>query len=464
MRLAMRVVILGLSLSAVMLQAPEIVEADELSFARALELTEERSEILMLQESAVRSAGMVLAEARSRLGPQLTFQASGGYMAFPPEGVTVRAGELGTILLDSGPPPISYAIPEEDLVFIEDARSGYFELSLQLSQPLYTWGKLQSSVQLAGLGLEASKMEYTERKRRLRQDLHTAYFSGVLAGDSLGLLQQILDILEGIEEDRKRAFELGSVNRLSVLEIQTQISEVQRRIVQAGEAYASALEAIAVYTDLDPENMDLSTGFRREHAVFCETQLKEKALESSAALKKARLEQEQARENLQLIRGGANLRPDISFNLSFELSGQTVPWSESGWEEAWDLNLIAGVGTRGTLFDAGRSRHQLRQAGEALEASQLAIDLLRKQVRLQTRRAVEAMQLRRAELQEAVAAVAQAEEEEKNASRAFEQQLLTRERWGLTRIALLLKKLALVEGEYRLELALYELESLAGFP
>ena len=255
--------ILGLTLAAAALRSPIVAVAEDLSFPRALELAAERSEILLLQASAVKRAGLAVAEARSRLGPELTFQAAGGFMAFPPEGVTVRAGELGTI-----PPPISYAIPEEDLIFIEDARSGYFELSLQLNQPLYTWGKLHSSVQLAGLELETSKVELTEQKRRLRQDLHTAYFSGVLARDSLGPLQQILDILEEIEEDRQRAFEL--------------------------------------------------------------------------------------------TRGGANLRPDISFYLFLELSRQTVPWSESGREDAWDLKLIAGVGARGTFFDIGRSWNSLQ--------------------------------------------------------------------------------------------------------
>lgn len=456
--------LLGLSVCAGLLWAPLAVGAEDLSLTQALELAEKRSEILMLQGSALKSAGLALAEARSRLGPELTFQVVGGYMAFPPEGITVRAGELGTILLDPGPPPISYSIPSEDLIFIEDARNGYFEFSLQLSQPLYTWGKLKSSVQLAVLGLETSEAEFSERKRRLRQDLHTAYFSVVLARDSLSLLNQILDILNEIEEDRRRAFELGSVNRLSVLQIQSQTAEVQRRIVQAEEAYSTALEAITVYTDLDLNSLDLSTGFRKEHPRFSETELKEKALKNSPILKKARLDQEQARANLKLIQGGANLRPDISFNLSFELSGQTIPWSESGWEDAWDLNLIAGVGTQGALFDTGRSRHKLRQAEEALSASQLAIDLMSKQIRLQTRQAVEALQLCLAELQETRAAVLQAEEEEKNASRAFEQELLIREQWGMSRIALLLQRLALLEREYSFELALYELESLAGFP
>jgi outer membrane protein len=443
----------GLSLLAVLLSAPMLVEAESLSFARTVELAEERSEILMLQESAVNRAGLALAEARSRLGPELAFEAAGGYMAHPPLTITVQPGDISELPL----------IPATALTFPEDQPSGYFELSLQLSQPLYTWGKLKSSAQLAGLGLESSRAELAERKRQLRLDLHEAYFSAVLAGQSLGLLRQILDILEEIAEDRKRAFELGSVNRLSVLEIQAHISEARRRIVQAEQVYTTSLEAIALYTHLDPEDMDLSTGFRKDDPGFSEAELKEKALESLPALKKARLDREQARANLGLVRGGASFRPDLSVNLSFELSGQTIPWSETDWEDGWDLNLIAGVGARGSLFDSGRSGYKIRQAEEALSAAQLAVDLLSKQIQLQTRRAVEVLERRRAELQETKAAVARTEEEAKNASRAFEQQLLTREQWSMARIALLLDRLALCEREYSFELALYELESLAGF-
>jgi outer membrane protein len=450
-------VVPGLFFLVVFLWAPMVVESDELSFAQALELAEERSEILMIQQSTIKRARLALAEARGLLGPELSFEAVGGYMAHPPLTITVEAGDLASI-------PPSTLIPPVDLTFPEDQPAGYFELSLQLSQPLFTWGKLKSSVQLAGLGLESSRAELAERKRKLQQDLHTAYFSGVLARDSLELLQQILDILQEIEEDRKRAFELGSVNRLSVLEIQARISEARRRIVQAGEAFASALEAIALYTDLNPEKIELNSAFREDKPRLSEVELKDSALKSSPSLAKARLDQERARANLQLIRGGANFRPDLSLKLTFELSGQRIPWPKTDWADAWDLNLIAGMGTEGSLFDSGRSRNELRRAEEVLTASQLAIDLLTKQVRLQIRRAFENLELRGAELEEAKAIVVEAEEEQKNASRAFEQQLLIRERWGMARIELLLERLKLLERKYSFELALYELESLAGLP
>jgi outer membrane protein TolC len=447
----------------ILLLTPIIIGAEPMSFEQALELAEERSEILMLQRSAVRRADLALAEARSRLGPELTFQVGGGYLANPPEGITVETGELG-IIPNPLPPPPSISIPAGDLTFIEDARSGYFELSMQLTQPLYTWGKLDASVDLASLGLKTSRADFTEQRRQLHQNVHRSYFSAVLSRDSAVLLQQILDILLEIEQDRERALALGSANKFSVLQIQTQISRVRRRMVQAHESYSTALEALAMFTELDPQKLELSTDFRKELPPLAEAELKQKAERNSTDLRKALLDQEQARAKLKLTQGRAIFRPDISFSLAFEFSGQTIPWSEDGWEDTWDLNLTAGVGTQGALFDSGLSRHQLQQAEEESRASQVAVDLLRKQIHLKTRKAIELLWIRWAEIQELENEVIQAQEEEKNARQAFQQQLFTREQWGAARIVLLQKKVALLESEYSFELALKELEILVGFP
>ncbi|UCF98582.1 MAG: TolC family protein [Spirochaetaceae bacterium] len=448
--------------SAGTIRTPGILCAESLSFEQVRKLAEDRSEILMLQRSALRQAGLSLAETRSRLGPELSFQASGSYLANPPEGITVRAGELGTIP-NPLPPPALIAVPAEDLTFIEDSRHGYFEFTLELRQPLYTWGKLENAVDLAALGLDASRAEFSERVQELNRDLHGAYFSGVLARESAGLLQQILDILLEIEQDRQRAFQLGSVNKLAVLQIQTQLSAVRRQLVQAQEAYRTALQALALYTGLDPLSLSLDSGFRTELPDIAEAELKEQAAENAPTLKKVLLEREQARVNLKLVRGGAILRPDFSFKLSFEVSGQAIPWSEAGWQDTWKLNLIAGVGMDGSLFDSGRSGQQLRQAEEVMAASQQTIELTRKQLHLQVRQAVEALRQRWAELQETRTALSQAAEEEKNAREGFDQQILTREHWGAARIALLQKRLDVLRYAYSFERALHELESLAGF-
>jgi hypothetical protein len=124
-------------------------------------------------------------------------------------------------------------------------------------------------VDLAALGVDGSNAELAEVQRQLHQDLHKAYFAGVLARNAALLLKQILDILGEIEQDKRRAFELGLVNKLSILEIETQISGVRRQLVQAREAYLSAREAVALYTDLEKEGMELSSSFRfRDHHRF----------------------------------------------------------------------------------------------------------------------------------------------------------------------------------------------------
>jgi outer membrane protein TolC len=114
------------------------------------------------------------------------------------------------------------------------------------------------------LSLENSRVELAEGKRRVRLDLHRAYFSAVLARESLGPLRQILDILREIEEDRRRAVELGFENRVSLLQIRAQIAEIEREIIRAEQAGSSAVEAIELYTDLHPESRALISGFRGE--------------------------------------------------------------------------------------------------------------------------------------------------------------------------------------------------------
>jgi len=57
---------------------------------------------------------------------------------------------------------------------------------------------------------------------QLHRDLHKADCAGVLVRDSALLLEQILDILEEIEQDRWRSLELGLVKKLSTLQSETQ--------------------------------------------------------------------------------------------------------------------------------------------------------------------------------------------------------------------------------------------------
>ena len=93
MRRVLPGVLPSLCFSVFLLAAALFAVAEDLSFDRAAALAGKRSEILLIQKYAVKRAGLALAEARSRLGPELTFEAAGGYTAHPPLTITVQPGD-----------------------------------------------------------------------------------------------------------------------------------------------------------------------------------------------------------------------------------------------------------------------------------------------------------------------------------------------------------------------------------
>jgi hypothetical protein len=60
----------------------------ELSLAAALSLAERQADALKLERSSLTRASLAVREARARLGPELTFSATGAYLSNPP-GITV---------------------------------------------------------------------------------------------------------------------------------------------------------------------------------------------------------------------------------------------------------------------------------------------------------------------------------------------------------------------------------------
>jgi len=332
-----------------------------------------------------------------------------------------------------------------------------------LGQPLYTWGKLRNAVQIAALDVGIHRSELAAGRRQLRKDLHQAYFSALVAEQSIKVLEQIESLLAEIHGDRERLFELGLVNRLSLLEIESRQASARARLVKSREARRSALEAVSLYTGLDPGQIELTSWFREIDPALDEDALRSTAEEVSPRLSRLALERQKADANLALTRGASAGRPDLSLQLGFEVRGQGIPWSEENWRDTWNVNLALGVAGQGLLFDSGRSALRVDKAEETLQAAREALALSKQQLSLQTRRAVAEVRVRRAEIEESRAALRLAEEAAENAGQAFDQQLITRERWAFVRSEALQMRLEYLSSLFAFEMSLAALEAVTGF-
>jgi outer membrane protein len=436
----------------------------ELSLAAALSLAERQADALKLERSSLTRASLAVREARARLGPELTFSATGAYLSNPP-GITVEAGALGSFDFQTAPPPalpVTILVPGEDVEFREIAGNTWFELDLELKQPLFTWLKLRNAVKLAELAVDVSAAELEEARRRIRRETAESYYLAVLARESVAGLERIGALFAEIEADRRSAYELGLVNLEDLLGIQAQVAEAAQRLLDARENQATALAALGFYTGVSTSELALSTTFPAEETHFDEELLRRRSAESSPTVRKLRVQIEQARRNAARLRGGGAFRPDVALSVALEITGQQPPWSGGGWQDSWNANLTVGLGAEGALFDSGRSRWQVKAAEETVRSAEEALALGTRQLELAVRKAVHEARVAWGMIQAGRAAVRAKTEAERNAREAFAQELLTREQLGFARLDRLRTELALLRAGHDFAVALVRLEYLAG--
>lgn len=452
----------ALTLAALALLAPGLVcqaEPRPLSIEEAVALSMDNAEAVRIKAQAVEKSRSRLAEARAKSLPSVSLESTLSYLANPPEGVTVHKGELGTLPLAS--PPFSLPLPDRDIVFLADTEHTYLTLDASIKQPVYTWGKIAAGIRLAALDVAGSRTELELQKREIRRETRRAYTGALLARLSLPVLEQMRSAFQDIVTDREHAFQEGLGTRQPVLEARAGLAAAERRLLENREGELTALESLRLLTGLQAQELALTTPLRDAPETLEEQVLLERALARSADLDLVRTRISQAQEKVRLERGGGLLRPDLSLALSLEVTGQKPPWTVD-WSDTWDWNLILSLGTQVKLYDGGEARARIDGSRSDLAMAAYGAAQTEKLLRLGVRQAVQETRLAAGEIAELAWKLEAAEEQQRNAQLSFENTLITREELRTAQLAtdrVLLEQLA---ARQRLELALVELERLAG--
>jgi outer membrane protein len=430
-----------------------------LTIDQAYELARKSSEAIRAKELALQKSRLGVGEAGSARLPQVDFQTSASYLVHPPPGYTVTAGSLGQL-----PPALGgVKIPQGDLN-IGAALHNYFSAEATLSQPIVTWGKIRNAIDLASLQVDAAGTALVAQQRDIDRQVHSAYYSALLARESATVLARIRDTAAQVADDRQRSFEGGTITRETVMEARANLAAIEARLTEAEQSSATALEGLAVLTGLEPAGIQVAADFPPPLAVPDEEALRAKARAASVTLASARTRAEQARKKLAIERGGAILHPDVSLNLSLGATGQEdIPYSSWNWNNTtWNWDLMISLGLKMSVFDGLSSAHRIGQAEKDAEMAGVGISQEEKLLRLSVRRAVDTRAKAGADVQEKLARAAYAEEKLKNARSGFDNGAASREEARNADILAGSAALDLLLARYRLEESCADLAQLTG--
>lgn len=446
-----------------------------LSIEQAQRLAQSESGDIQRARIAVEQARADIDIARSRRMPQISGELTGSYLAFPQEGESIEQGALGTV--PGGPGELPTPVPETDVEVIPDAESTFYSLSSSVEQVLFTWGRVSEGISAAEHERDAVAAEQTGERVDLAQEVREAYFSAVLARDTVEELTEAESIIEQIVEDREEAFDTGTRTREDVLEMRSRAASVRRQRVSAEQGRRSALRGLSILTGIDAGERELvsdyggdatdrSDGADDADAGGAEDESEEalidSAIEFSPELRALRERSQAARSALHIAERTDRLRyPDIALVVDFEWSGQMLPFRPN-WQDRWNTDLTVTLATQFTIFDGGAQDARIRQAEGDLESARLGVSDTRDGVQMEVRSAREAVISAEAELRDTQAQLEYVAEQRRNAEVSYENDIITREDMLLARLQEATARIDRNSAAFRLENARTRLNSLTG--
>lgn len=328
-----------------------------------------------------KSASADLREAKSNLHPQITYTLAGSYvynhqvMSVPTDDFKdIDFGKyfnppysniLSGMKLKDLPDEISLTIPVSD---------PYLNASVSLIQPVYTWGKLTSSIDMYEEIEAARALQIGDTEARLDATLK-AYLS------SLYYLRQVSERLEGMKEDTdqlvqlaKDSSEAGLILSQDAAQARVSARQIDITLTQVRTQMDTILSQIEVMTGYDNLTADMIDYTPDEDGMRALAQADRAMLEAMAT--------SASQNSMQMLTHMINATqaakkaadrsmyvvPDIALSVS---ANYTAPLTSSFIDNSsWSVTVA--VALQGTIWDGGKNLSARDKAESAASSAEIS--------------------------------------------------------------------------------------------
>ncbi len=294
--------------------------------------------------------------AKANYQPTIDLMLTSTYMANPPVGKTTigvdeLASQLGVVVPGSS--------AGEYVTLYKGMENLYYNASLSITQPLFTWGKIPTAVKLYTQIAEIRALSIEDTSKQL-----TAQLKARLA--ALKYMDQILEILEetklvadelvAVSQD---AYENDMLLKQDVIKAKIDAMEIdvtRQEIVKEYKTNLQELRTITANDSLESTDIEYSPNEEEIQAIVAidHDQLYELATRSSSEPLTMLKKQTQA---LQLKKKVAEdslyWKPDFALQVTLNYGGSAFPLLETNWYRKNDYGLYITFAIKSTVWDGG---------------------------------------------------------------------------------------------------------------
>lgn len=258
--------------------------------------------------------------------------------------------------------------------------------NVEVSQPLFTAGKITSSLRTAKLTTEAALAQYQALVADTLVDIRIAYDDVLLAAELIKTQEASVDLLGRELEDQKRRFEAGTAPRFNVLRAEVELANAKPRLIKARNALRIGKNRLATLLGW---NIPTDAGGDLPLTLADTLQAEPFSVDLSAALLKAmerRPElaalrtQEKIRDE-DIRRAKADYYPQLSASAGWRWQNKTFTGRVTDYVDGW----VVGGQADWSIWDFGLTQGKVSSAKARREKARLEVDDTGRKIELEVR-------------------------------------------------------------------------------
>lgn len=413
-------------------------EPQALTLAESIELAKQSNLTLQAAEQNLKAAEAEVRTARAGLLPRIT--ASGNYTYFKDiqKSVIQAEGGFGFPMpsgeTDGRAPPS--ADNESDLIELEFGAHHNAQGTVNLTQPLFAWGRYYYGYQAAQLNYQAVRRDVDAEYNQLRLDVSEAFYGALVAQEFVRVAQQSVSLVEEQLAIAEVSLEAGAATNFDVLRAKVQLANAKSQLIRAQNGVQTAKNAYKTVLNIPLSENILVKGtleISENHKIPA---LKLEALIQQALGNRPEVHRTQFAEDAirkQIDSAKTRSRPDVGFFTNYQISqNERLTEMNRIWSLGFQINI--------PIFDGFATRAAVQQTETVLKQVQLGGTQMKVAVEFEVRAAY--LNLRGAEtiIDVQREAVAQAQESVRIANLQFQNGIITT-------VALTDTQLALAQAE-----------------
>ena len=451
----------GGALLLLLLNLPAIAQAPKaLTLEESIEIAKESNLTLQTAEVNLQAAE---AQARAALGgllPRVTANGNYTYFKDVQKSVIRAEGGFGFPMPGGGmnEMPTPSTDNEADLIELEFGAHHNVQGTVNLTQPIFAWGRYYYGYQAAKLNYEATQRDVDAAYNQLRLDVSEAFYGTLVAQEFVRVAQQSVSLVEEQLAIAEASLEAGAATNFDVLRAKVQLANAQSTLIRAENGVRNAKNAYKTVLNIPlAENVTvkgtLEISENHQMLTLNLDELIQQALENRPEVHRTQLSEHAARKQIDIAK--TRRLPDLGLFSNYQISQN---------ERLTEMNRIWSIGFQINIpiFDGFATSAAVQQTESVLKQVELGGEQLKTGVEFEVRAAYLNLLGAQTLIEVQREAVAQAQESVRIANLQFQNGIITTVALTDTQLALAQAEVNRLQAHHDYVVGLARLEKSVG--